>query len=49
MATMHMAKGLAQSLVYHARLLKAHPQTFPVGKASCCAMHANLNAPAEMS
>src|SRR5262245_14022573 len=45
MATMHMAKGLAQSLVYHARLLKAHPQTFPAGKAMCCEMHANLDAP----
>ena len=45
MATMHMAKGLAQSLVYHARLLKAHPQLL-VGKATCCAMHADLDAPA---
>jgi len=26
MATMHMAKGLAQNLVYFVRLLKAHPQ-----------------------
>ena len=45
MASKHMAKGLAQSLVYHARLLKAHPQTFS-GKATCCQMHANLDAPA---
>jgi multimeric flavodoxin WrbA len=42
MATMHMAKGLAQNLVYHARLLKAHPQTLVTGKATCCEMHANL-------
>jgi multimeric flavodoxin WrbA len=46
MATKHMAKGLAQSLVYHARLLKAHPQTFVPGKATCCEMHASLDAPA---
>ena len=46
MATRHMAKGLAQSLVYHAKLLKAHPQTFVPGKATCCAMHAGLDAPA---
>ena len=46
MATKHMAKGLAQSLVYHARLLKAHPQTFVAGKATCCEMHATLDAPA---
>ena len=46
MATMHMAKGLAQNLVYYARLLKAHPQTFVAGKAACCEMHANLVAPA---
>ena len=45
MATMHMAKGLAQNLVYYARLLKAHPQTFIAGKAVCCEMHANLAAP----
>jgi multimeric flavodoxin WrbA len=45
MATMHMAKGLAQNLVYHARLLKAHPQTLIAGKATCCEMHANLDAP----
>jgi multimeric flavodoxin WrbA len=45
MATMHMAKGLAQNLVYYARLLKAHPQTPIAGKAACCAMHANLDAP----
>lgn len=46
MATMHMAKGLAQNLVYYARLLKAHPQTFVGGKATCCEMHATLDAPA---
>jgi multimeric flavodoxin WrbA len=46
MATMHMAKGLAQNLVYYARLLKAHPQTLVAGKATCCEMHANLEAPA---
>jgi multimeric flavodoxin WrbA len=45
MATMHMAKGLAQNLVYYARLLKAHPQTPIRGKATCCAVHANLDAP----
>jgi multimeric flavodoxin WrbA len=45
MATMHMAKGLAQSVVYHARLLKAHRQTFPAAKATCCEMHADLDAP----
>jgi len=45
MATMHMAKGLAQNLVYYARLLKAHPQTLIAGKAMCCQMHANLEAP----
>jgi multimeric flavodoxin WrbA len=45
MATMHMAKGLAQNLVYYARLLKAHPQTLLPGKATCCEMHANLDAP----
>jgi multimeric flavodoxin WrbA len=45
-ATMHMAKGLAQNLVYYARLLKAHPQTLVAGKATCCEMHANLAAPA---
>lgn len=45
MATMHMAKGLAHNLVYYARLLKAHPQTLLAGKATCCAMHANLDAP----
>ena len=42
MATMHMAKGLAQNLVYYARLLKAHPQTLVAGKATCCQMHAHL-------
>jgi multimeric flavodoxin WrbA len=46
MATMHMAKGLAQNLVYYARLLKANPQTLIAGKATCCDMHANLDAPA---
>jgi len=46
MATMHMAKGLAENLVYYARLLKAHPQKLVAGKATCCAMHANLDAPA---
>src|SRR5262245_49986000 len=45
MATKHMAKGLAQNLVYHARLLKAHPQIFAGGKATCCELHANLDAP----
>lgn len=34
MATMHMAKGLAHDLVYYARLLKAHPQTFVTGEGS---------------
>ncbi len=46
MATMHMAKGLAQNLVYYARLLKAHPQTALAGKATCCQVHAHLDAPA---
>src|SRR6476660_9833176 len=46
MSTMHMAKNLAQNLVYHSRLLKAHPQTPIGGKATCCAMHANLDASA---
>jgi multimeric flavodoxin WrbA len=46
MATMHMAKGLAQNLVYYARLLKAYPQTPVAGKATCCEMHATLDAPA---
>jgi multimeric flavodoxin WrbA len=46
MATMHMSKGLAENLVYYARLLKAHPQSFVAGKATCCALHANLDAPA---
>jgi hypothetical protein len=45
-ATMHMAKGLAQNLVYYSRLLKAHPQTLVPGNATCCEMHANLNATA---
>jgi multimeric flavodoxin WrbA len=46
MATRHMAKSLAQNLVYYARLLKAHPQTLVAGKATCCERHANLQAPA---
>jgi multimeric flavodoxin WrbA len=46
MATMHMAKGLAQNLVYYARLLKAHPQTLVAGHATCCEMHAGLEVPA---
>ena len=46
MATIHMAKGVAQNLVYYARLLKAHPQTLVAGKATCCAGHASLDAPA---
>ena len=41
MATIHMAKGLAQSVVYHARLLKANPPTV-TGTANCCARHAGL-------
>ena len=45
MATMHMAKGLAQNVVFYARLLKAHPQTLIPGKATCCAMHAHLDSP----
>lgn len=45
MATMHMAKGLAQNLVYYARLLKAYPQTYIPGRATCCEGHANLEAP----
>ena len=45
LATMHMAKGLAQNVVSYARLLKAHPQTLIPGKATCCAMHAHLDAP----
>lgn len=44
MATMHMAKNLAQNLVYHARLLKAHPQTPLPGKAVCCEAHAGVPA-----
>jgi len=43
MATQHMAKNLAQNLVYYARLLKSHPQTF-AGKATCCEKHASLEA-----
>src|SRR5215472_7388998 len=45
LATKHMAKGLAQSLVYHSRLLRVSPQKLVPGKATCCAMHANLDAP----
>src|SRR5262245_44992126 len=45
MATVHMAKGLAQNLVYYAQLLKAHPQTLVEAKPTCCAMHATLDAP----
>jgi len=45
MATMHMAKGLAQNLVYYARLLRVRPQALIPGKATCCAMHAHLDAP----
>jgi multimeric flavodoxin WrbA len=45
MATMHMAKNLAQNLVYHARLLKANPQTL-LGSANCCALHKDLAPPA---
>ena len=41
MATMHMAKSLAQNLVYYARLLKAHPQAV-TGHATCCEAHADL-------
>ena len=32
MATKHMAKNLAQNLVYYAQLLKDHPQTPPTGE-----------------
>ncbi len=46
MATVHMAKGLAQNLVYYARLLRVHPQEFEPGKATCCEKHGNLDAPA---
>ena len=46
MATRHMAKGLAQNLAYYAKLLKAHPQKYVAAKATCCEMHANLDAPA---
>jgi multimeric flavodoxin WrbA len=46
LATKHMAKNLAQNLIYYARLLKAHPQTLLPGKAMCCEKHANLEAPA---
>jgi multimeric flavodoxin WrbA len=45
-ATIHMAKGLAQNLIFYARLLKEHPQEFVAGKATCCEMHGNLDAPA---
>jgi multimeric flavodoxin WrbA len=46
MATKHMAKNLAQNLIFYARLLKAHPQTLIAGKATCCEKHASLDAPA---
>ena len=45
MATMHMAKNLAQNLVYYARLLKAHPQRPTGERAHCCEMHAQLEPP----
>ena len=45
LATMHMAKNLAQNLIFYARLLKAHPQTLVPGKANCCGIHAHLDAP----
>jgi multimeric flavodoxin WrbA len=45
-ATMHMAKNLAQNLVYHARLLKAHPQRLTGERATCCEGHAQLEVPA---
>ena len=45
LATLHMAKNLAQNLIFYARLLKAHPQTLIAGKATCCGMHAGLDAP----
>jgi len=43
MATRHMAKGLAQSVVFHAQLLKGNPQMVS-GPANCCAMHAGMGA-----
>jgi len=43
MATVHMAKGLAQGVVYHAGLLKANPQQIS-GPANCCEMHAGMQA-----
>jgi multimeric flavodoxin WrbA len=43
-ATMHMAKNLAQNLVYYASLLKARPQ-HASGRATCCEAHAHLEAP----
>jgi multimeric flavodoxin WrbA len=46
MATKHMAKNLAQNLIYYARLLKTHPQTSVQGKAVCCEAHSTLDAPA---
>ena len=45
LATLHMAKGLAQNLIFYGRLLKAHPQTLIAGKATCCGVHAGLDAP----
>jgi multimeric flavodoxin WrbA len=44
-ATSHMAKAVAQNLVYYARLLKAHPMT-AAEKATCCDGHADLDVPA---
>jgi len=46
MATMHMAKNLAQNLVHHARLLKANPFDSTGEKADCCEAHAQLEVPA---
>src|SRR5678816_4548273 len=46
MATMHMAKDLAQNLVHHAHLLKAHPFRSTGEKADCCEAHAHLEVPA---
>ena len=43
MATLHMAKGLAQGVVYHAGLLKGTPQQV-IGPANCCERHAGMLA-----
>ena len=43
MATLHMAKGLAQGVVYHASLLKGTPQQI-IGPANCCERHARMLA-----